>query len=102
MLAFGVPAMRIMAASYLFCGFSTMIATYFQAVGRVGASMGIQLCRQLLFLAPVMWGLERWIHLDGVWLAFPAAEAAALAAALALMARRHENVLACTGRKEER
>ena len=31
MRSFGISAMRIMAASYLFCGLSTMISTYFQA-----------------------------------------------------------------------
>ena len=31
MRSFGISAMRIMATSYLFCGLSTMISTYFQA-----------------------------------------------------------------------
>ena len=49
MRSFGISAMRIMAASYLFCGLSTMISTYFQATEKVGSSIAIQLCRQLLF-----------------------------------------------------
>ena len=35
MCSFGISAMRIMAVSYLFCGISTMISTYFQATGNV-------------------------------------------------------------------
>jgi Na+-driven multidrug efflux pump len=59
MRSFGISAMRIMAASYLFCGLSTMISTYFQATEKVGSSMAIQLCRQLLFLVPSLWCLDR-------------------------------------------
>ena len=50
MRSFGISAMRIMATSYLFCGLSTMISTYFHATEKVGSSMALQLCRQLLFL----------------------------------------------------
>ena len=56
MRSFGISAMRIMAASYLFCGLSTMISTYFQATEKVGSSIAIQLCRQLLFLVPAFCG----------------------------------------------
>ena len=38
MCSFGISAMRIMAVSYLFCGISTMISTYFQATGNVLSS----------------------------------------------------------------
>ncbi|MFR5150437.1 MAG: MATE family efflux transporter [Ruminococcus sp.] len=54
MRSFGISAMRIMATSYLFCGLSTMISTYFQATEKVGSSMAIQLCRQMLFLVPCL------------------------------------------------
>ena len=59
MRSFGISAMRIMAASYLFCGLSTMISTYFQATEKVGSSIAIQLCRQLLFLVPALGKIER-------------------------------------------
>ena len=63
MRSFGISAMRIMATSYLFCGLSTMISTYFQATEKVGSSMAIQLCRQLLFLVPSLWCLDKLFHL---------------------------------------
>ena len=94
MRAFGISAMRIMAASYLFCGLSTMISTYFQATEKVGSSIVIQLCRQLLFLVPALWCLNKLFQLNGIWLAFPVAETATMLIALILMAwHRHKNIL---------
>ena len=93
MRSFGISAMRIMAASYLFCGLSTMISTYFQATEKVGSSMAIQLCRQLLFLVPALWCLDKLFHLNGIWLAFPVAETATLLVALVMMAwHRRKNI----------
>ena len=89
MRSFGISAMRIMAASYLFCGLSTMISTYFQATEKVGFSMAIQLCRQMLFLVPALWCLDKLFHLNGIWLAFPVAETATLLVALVMMAWHH-------------
>ena len=89
MRSFGISAMRIMAASYLFCGLSTMISTYFQATEKVGSSMAIQLCRQMLFLVPALWCLDKLFHLNGIWLAFPVAETATLLVALVMMAWHH-------------
>ena len=86
-------AMRIMAASYLFCGLSTMISTYFQATEKVGSSMAIQLCRQMLFLVPALWCLDKLFQLNGIWLAFPVAETATLLVALVMMAwHRRKNI----------
>ena len=86
MRSFGISAMRIMAASYLFCGLSTMISTYFQATEKVGSSIAIQLCRQLLFLVPALWCLDKLFQLNGIWLAFPVAETATMLIALVIMA----------------
>ena len=94
MRSFGISAMRIMAASYLFCGLSTMISTYFQATEKVGSSIVIQLCRQLLFLVPALWCLNELFQLNGIWLAFPVAETATMLIALIIMAwHRHKNIL---------
>lgn len=94
MRSFGISAMRIMAASYLFCGLSTMISTYFQATEKVGSSIAIQLCRQLLFLVPALWCLNKLFQLNGIWLAFPVAETATMIIALIIMAwHRHKNIL---------
>ena len=39
----------IMATGYLFCGLSTMISTYMQAIERVLPSIMIQIFRQMFF-----------------------------------------------------
>ena len=93
MRSFGISAMRIMAASYLFCGLSTMISTYFQTTEKVGSSIAIQLCRQMLFLVPALWCLDKLFQLNGIWLAFPVAETATLLVALVMMAwHRRKNI----------
>lgn len=93
MLSFGVPAMRIMAASFVFCGLSTMISTYLQASERVLSSIFVQLSRQLLFLLPFLWALERCFQIHGIWLAFPAAEISTFLVALLLLARHQRRNL---------
>ena len=89
MRSFGISAMRIMVISYLYCDLSTMISTYFQATEKVGSSMIIQLCRQMLFFIPVLWCLDKLFHLNGIWLAFPVAETGTLIVALIMMVWYH-------------
>ncbi len=85
MCSFGISAMRIMAVSYLFCGISTMISTYFQATGNVLSSIGIQLCRQLILFVPAMWCLDKVFQMNGIWYAFPVTEGITLIFAIVLM-----------------
>ena len=74
MLILGIPAIRIMALSFLFNGISTMMATYLQAVGNVPQSVIITLLRQLVLLVPVMWVLSHIWKIDGIWITFPVTE----------------------------
>lgn len=74
MLEFGIPALRIMATSYVFNGFATMAASYMQSVGKIKHSVFINLMRQLIALLLCMWLFTRLLGMTGVWLAFPAAE----------------------------
>ncbi len=76
MLSFGIPALRIMASSYVFNGIATMVASYMQSCGRVRQSVTINLMRQLLFLLPAMFLLSRpaLLGMDGVWWSFLTAE----------------------------
>lgn len=74
MLELGIPALRIMATSYIFNGFATMAASYMQSIGKIRHSVFINLMRQLIALLFCMWLFTRLIGMTGVWLAFPAAE----------------------------
>lgn len=74
MLVFGIPALRIMASSYMFNGFATMVASYMQSISKIRYSIFINLMRQLIALVSCMWMFTKLIGMTGVWLAFPAAE----------------------------
>ena len=74
MIELGVPALRIMATSYIFNGFATMVASYMQSVGKIRYSIFINLMRQLIALLACMWAFTRIIGMTGVWVAFPVAE----------------------------
>lgn len=82
MFSFGIPAMKIMASSFLFNGISTMIATRFQATGHLGRSILLQLLRQMLLLIPAFWLLDLLYGMTGIWIAFPVTETLTLLIAL--------------------
>ena len=87
MRSFGVTAMRIMSLGFVFSGLSTMIATYKQATDRVVQSMVIQLLRQGILLIPLMWILNYFLHIIGIWIAFPITELIVCSLALFFMKR---------------
>ena len=74
MMSFGVMALRIMSASYIFNGIATMVASYLQSTGKVRYSIRVNLMRQLIILLPAMWLLTNLIGMSGVWFAFIVAE----------------------------
>ncbi len=74
MLDFGIPALRIMSASYVLAAFGFMFASFFQATGRVGYSLLINLLRQLVLLVPFMWILSNTMGINGIWWSFIVSE----------------------------
>ena len=74
MMSFGVMALRIMSASYIFNGIATMVASYLQSTGKVRYSIRVNLMRQLIILLPAMWLLTNLMGMSGVWFAFILAE----------------------------
>lgn len=90
MQAFGIRAMRIMAAGFVFCGFTTMIATYFQATERIIQSNILQLLRQLIILLPAMWILNHFLEIDGIWFSFPLTEIISFLCAAVMLAGYHK------------
>lgn len=91
MMAFGVPALRIMSASYILAACGFLFASFFQATGRVRYSLVINLLRQLVLLVPLMWLLSSLIGMSGIWWAFPAAEVIATAVCVALFKKHQMN-----------
>ena len=101
MRSFGISAMRIMAVSYLFCGWSTMISTYLQATEQVFPSMLIQLLRQFLLLISFMWGLEKLLKITGIWLSFPVTETTTFVLALLIFQAGRKTETLCSGTKTQ-
>lgn len=72
-LRVGVPALRMVAPSFLMAGISVILSAAFQALGANRYSLMISLLRQLLLILPAAWLLCLW-DVDRVWLAFLIAE----------------------------
>ncbi len=87
MLAIGVPAIRIIAASFCLAGVSVALCGCMQGLGRSGASLTVALMRQFIIILPAVMLLAR-ISLPAVWFAFPLAEAVGFAVALLLYRRQ--------------
>ena len=74
MLRDGIPAFRLIAASYLFAGFCIIAGSVFQAIGNPMHSLIVSICRQLLVLLPTAYLLSLTRRLELVWLSYPIAE----------------------------
>jgi putative MATE family efflux protein len=67
-------AKRLFLALYLI-GFIMVGSLVFQSVGKATQSFVTAISRPFLFLIPMIFILPRFLQLDGVWLAFPIADA---------------------------
>ena len=97
MLVIGVPALRIIASTFIVAGVCIALSSVFQALGYGIYSMLVSLARQLLVLLPAAWILARLGQSVGndnlVWLSFPIAEIASLAVTLLLYGRLYRKVI---------
>lgn len=74
MLAIGVPALRIIALSFLLAWFCIIAGTVFQALGHAVFSLIVSVMRQLVVLVPAAYILAKLGGLHAVWWSFPIAE----------------------------
>ena len=72
-LTIGIPAFRIIGASFLPAVFSLTVPSIFQALGKAKESVFLSLLRQIICLVPIFW-IMSFIGLGYTWIAFPAAE----------------------------
>lgn len=77
-LAIGKTALRIIGAHFPLAGFSIIAASACQALGKPIYSLINSVCRQIVVLLPVAYGLSMTGRLELVWLAFPIAELVAV------------------------
>ena len=93
MLAIGIPALRTLSWSFLFGGFTIVLSSVFQALGRGIQSMMISIFRQLLIVLPLAYFLSLRGNLNLVWWAFPVSDVLALIFAIYLLFRVHRQVI---------
>jgi putative MATE family efflux protein len=71
LIASGETALRIMVLATPIIGMNVISTTVFQAIGKARPSFILSMCRQILFLIPLVLLLPRYFDISGVWMAFP-------------------------------
>ena len=84
MLEIGIPALRIIAVSFLPASIGFILPTMFQAMGNGIDSLIVFLLRQFVITLPLAWFLHGPFGLTGIWVSFIVAETAGAAAAFLL------------------
>ncbi len=72
----GYPALRILSCNFIFAGFSVVLSSMFQALGKSIYSMWVSVFRQLVILLPAAYLLSLTGDLTFVWWAYPIAAVA--------------------------
>ena len=85
-MAEGIPALRLVALSFVFAGVSIILCSAMQAVGAPVCNLAVSLLRQAVFLLPAA-ALLGWNSPPLVWLSFLLAEAGSCGIALLLYRR---------------
>lgn len=89
MLAIGVPAMRIIAISFIMAAIGITFDSAFQALNAAMYAAIHAVLRQLVVLLPAAYLLSRLGDVNKVWYAFVIAETAGFIAAFIFMRRAH-------------
>lgn len=71
MLDIGTTALRLFVATLPVVGFQIICANYFQAIGKPGCTIILNLLRQVIVLIPALFILPEMLGLKGIWLAGP-------------------------------
>lgn len=85
MLDIGIPALRIIAVTFLLAGACIMMSSFFQALGNGVYSMIVSIMRQMVVLLPAAYFLSLTGKLSAIWWSFPIAEVMSLAVCLFFM-----------------
>lgn len=93
MLAIGVPAIRIIAPSFLGAAVSICYLSVFQALGSAVYSMIISFVRQIVILLPCAFLLSKTGNVNNVWWSFLIAEIAAVTLAVSFMLHIKKTIL---------
>jgi len=91
---FAVKSFRIFLLFCMLNGFQTVASIFVQAIERPVQAMVLSLSRQIVFLIPAVIILPRFLGIEGVLWAGPAADGLAFLLALAVTAREIKNLRA--------
>ena len=98
MIEIGIPALRIIASTFIIASICIVIGAVFQALSFGVYSTIVSLGRQLIALVPAAWLLAQTGQRIGdqnlVWYSFPIAEIASLAISMLLFMRLYRNRIA--------
>ncbi|MEG0617480.1 MAG: MATE family efflux transporter [Oscillospiraceae bacterium] len=93
MMEIGVPALKIISASFLFTGVSIVLSSVFQALGDGMLSLIMSIIRQMVLILPIAWILATFVGRDAVWYSCVIAEAACFVLAIIFYVRiRHKKL----------
>lgn len=87
MLEIGVPALRIISLCFIPAGYSILVGSVFQALGKGTYSLMISVARQLLVILPVAFLFAKIFGLHMVWWALPIAEIVSFSMSMLLYKR---------------
>lgn len=93
MLEIGVPALRIIAISFVFAGASIVASSMFQALGEGMHSLIMSVVRQLVVLLPAAYIWAKLFGLSAVWWSFPTAEIAAFMLTIVFSFKTYRTIL---------
>lgn len=88
LIQIGSHALRIMVVGLPFVGIHMTTPTVFRALGKATPSIVLSMTRWFLILLPLVLVMPRLLGLNGVWLAYPAADV--LSAGVAVLFLRHQ------------
>lgn len=79
--------LTIMNMFFPIVGFQMISTNFFQCLGMVHKSILLSLCRQLLFLIPLLYFMPKIFGADGIWYSFPVSDLLASILTIALLIR---------------
>ncbi|MBQ0003065.1 MAG: MATE family efflux transporter [Treponema sp.] len=91
MKAIGIPALRIIATSFIGAAVAIALGAVFQALGDAVYSMVVSLARQVGVLLPVAYAFSKTGNIDLVWFCFPIAELMSVALSLIFYVKVYKN-----------
>ncbi len=74
LIELGAVGLKLFLLMLPIIGFQVIGSMFFQAIGKPVQSLLLSMSRQILILIPLLFILPRFLGLDGVWLAGPAAD----------------------------